>query len=360
MAFTSDELVNITNSTLEHYLDKGKVLAQNIANKPMLQWFNNRAGKFPGGKDYVSFTVKSGQGGGSLAGYSGDDQVSYYNPTGTKRARFPWKEHHIGTVITHTELKIDGIDVIETGEETTRGMDGREEQALANLLEEKMDALSEDYAKSLDELLHGDGTADTKALAGLQSIILASPGVGSTGNVSRVANSWWRNRAATAAYAADGGQNAITSATANGGALIEFLEKEWLQLAKYASGGWTPKIFAGSDIIAAYKKELRANGQYSNLGFQGTGKSDGGMDDISFKGVPIMYDPTLDALSLQKRMYVLDLGNRGIRLLYMDGQRMKKHKPDRPYDRYVMYQGLTMTGVVIAKQLNTSAVYDIA
>jgi hypothetical protein len=48
------------------------------------------------------------------------------------------------------------------------------------------------------------------------------------------------------------------------------------------------------------------------------------------------------------------------RLLYMDGQRMKKHNPARPYDRYVMYNGITMTGVMIAKQLNTSGVYDIA
>ena len=30
MAFTADEIANINNSVLEHYIDKGKVFAQNI------------------------------------------------------------------------------------------------------------------------------------------------------------------------------------------------------------------------------------------------------------------------------------------------------------------------------------------
>ena len=53
------------------------------------------------------------------------------------------------------------------------------------------------------------------------------------------------------------------------------------------------------------------------------------------------------------------MGRAGLRLLYMDGQRMKKHAPARPYDRLVMYNGITMTGVMVARQLNTSGVYDI-
>ncbi len=359
MAFTSDEISNINAAVLENYIDKGKVWKQNIANKPMLKAFNEAAGKFSGGKDYVSFAVKAGQGGGSLTGYSGDDQVSYYNPTGIKRAKFPWREHHIGMVVTHTELKTDGIDIIESdAKQTTSEMSGREEHALANLLEEKNDTLGEDYAYSLDLLVHGDGTSDAKALAGIGSLILPSPAVGTTGTIGRVANSWWRNRAATAAFASAGGQDAITSSTTAGGALIEFLEKEWLQLGKYRTGGTRYKIFAGSDIIAAYKKEMRANGYYSQTGFQGN--QDGAFGDITWKGIPVEYDPTLDALSLSKRMYIIDMGKTGVRLLYMDGKAMKKHSPARPYDRYVMYNGITTTAVLIAKQLNTSAVYDIA
>lgn len=361
MAFTADEIADINNGALENYIDKGTVWKQNVANKPMLAAFNEAAGKFTGGNENVSFAVKSGQGGGSLAGYSGNDQVSYYNPTGIKRARFPWKEHHIGMTLTFTELKTDGIDITEDGAtQNTSPVDGRETHALVNLLDEKMDTLGEDYAYSLDTLIHGDGSSDTKALAGIGSLILPSPAVGTTGTIGRVANSWWRNRAATAAYAAAGGQDAITSATANGGALIEFLEKEWLQLNKFRTGQTRIRIFAGSDWIAAYKKELRANGNYSQVGWQGKGNVDGGMDDPSFKGTRIEYDPTLDRLSLPKRAYVIDMGRTGLRVLYFNGKRMTKHNPARPFDRYVMYNGITMTGVMIAKQLNTSAVYDIA
>lgn len=360
MAFTAEEIANINNAALENYIDKGKVWAQNIANKPMLQAFNAAAGKFSGGKDYVSFAVKAGQGGGSLAGYSGDDQLSYYNPTGTKRVKFQWKEHFIGIQVTHTELKIDGINIVEDGaDQTTNEVEGREEHALANLLDEKMDDLGEDFAYSMDRLLHGDGSTDAKAFAGIQSIILDSPAVGSTGSLSRVANSYWRNRAATAAYGLAGGQGAINSATASGGALIEFMEKEWLQLSKYRKGTTRYKIYAGSDWIAAYRKEMRANGYYTNTGFKNS-VVDGSQGPIEWHGVPIEWDPTLDDLSLAKRCYVIDMSKTGLRMLYMDGQRMKKHNPARPYDRMVMYNGISTTCVLIAKQLNTSGVYDIA
>ena len=116
--------------------------------------------------------------------------------------------------------------------------------------------------------------------------------------------------------------------------------------------------FAGSDFIGAYERELRANGQYTNTGF--ASGNDGAMGDISFNKVPFIYDPTMDDLGLSKRCYTIDMGRTGVRLLYMDGQRMKKHNPARPYDRYVMYNGITTTAVLIAKQLNTSGVYDIA
>lgn len=361
MPFTSDEISNITAAALETYIDRGTVFKQNVANKPMLEAFDKAAGKFTGGKDNVTFAVKAGQGGGSLVGYSGDDQVTYYNPTGIKRARFPWREHHIGMVVTMTELKNDGIEVIENGaDQTTSQMASREEQALANILDEKNDTLGEDYAFSLNRLLLGDGSTDAKALAGIRSLILDSPAVGTTGTIGRVANSWWRNRAATTAFAGAGGQGPITVSTSNGGALIEFLEKEWLQLSKYRQGSSRYKLFVGSDFRAGYMKELRANGQYTRTGWEGQKNADGGMDNPTWKGLEMVWDPTLDDLGYSKRMYVIDMGKTGVRLLYMDGQKMKKHNPARPYDRYVMYNGITTDAVMIAKQLNTSAVYDIA
>lgn len=288
--------------------------------------------------------------------------MTYYNPATNKRVTYPWKEHHIGIVVTHTELKIDGVEVIETGaNQDTRNMDGREEHVLANILEGKLEDLAEDYTAGLDTLLHEDGTGDTKSLSGIKALIPDDPTAGSTGGLSRVVNTWWRNRAATAAYAAAGGQDVITVNVANGGALLQFLQKEKRQLTRFAQGVVTHRCFAGSDFIDGMEKELRANGRYTQSGFGTTQSVDGALDTSEF--VPfgtwkIVYDPSLDSASLSKRLYVIDM--RAIKLKYMSGQRMKRHTPARPYDRYVLYQGITTTGVLCARQLNTSAVYDIA
>lgn len=355
---TVDELANIANASLENYLDKGKVWAQNIQNKPMLKAFQERAGKFSGGKEYVSLAVKSGQGGGTLAGYSGDDQLSFYNPTGIKRVKWAWKEHHIGQKITGTELKVDGIDLVESGtDQSTREMDGREAHALANILDEKNADLKEDFDAGLETLIHSDGTADSKALAGITSFILEAPHAGSTGGLSRVANTWWQNRAATTANSAF--QDKITSASTGGGVLIAFLDKEIRQLARYAGGASNLKWFAGSSFIDAYKAELRANGYYSQSMSKDEGSPDGSMKDPRHAGNEIIYDPWMDDNSKSKFCYVIDMGRKGLRLLYMDGQRMKRHNPARPYDRMVMYHGITTTAVMVARSLRSSAVYEI-
>jgi hypothetical protein len=356
MAFTADEIANIANSSLEVFLDKGKVWAQNIQDKPMLKAFQASAGSFSGGKGLtVSLAVKSGQGGLSLAGYTGDDQVAYSNITGTQRVSYIGKEHHIGTKVTMTELKNDGIDVVEDGaDQTTEEVNGREATALVNILDEKNEILLEDYNVSLDALIHGDGSADAKALAGIGAFILADPDTSSTGGLGRIANPYWRNRALTSA----GGGIVTVSATA-GGALITAMDKEIRQLARYAGGASNLKWFAGSDWIDGYKLELRSNGYYSQDMSRDDTQPDGSMKDPKHAGNQIMYDPTLDDLGLAKRLYVIDMSKRGIKILYF-GKRMARHNPARPYDRYVMYNGITTTAVMIARSLRSSGVYDIA
>lgn len=359
MPLTADELSDINNMALETYLNKGEVFKQDVANKPMLAAFQEKAGQFPGGKENVSFLVGSGYGGGTLTGYSGDDQLSHYNPTGSVRFRMPWKEHYLGMVVTMTELKTDGIDVIENGsDQRTSEMSGREEQALANIFDEKNEKLGADYNFSLDRLVHGDGSTDVKALAGIGAFLFENPVIGSSGAVSRVANTWWRNDAMTAAAAGSGGFNKITSASTGGGALITAMDIAARRRSKFANGQTKVRYFCGSDFIDAYKAELRANSTYSQTGWTGQ-VPDGSMADPKHAGLPLEWDPTMDDLGKSKFCYAIDMGKRGLRLMYMDGQKYKKHNPARPYDRMVMYNGISMTGVMVARQLNTSGVYEI-
>lgn len=364
MPYTADELANINNSALDFYLEKGKLTAQNIQDKPMLMAFDAAAGNFSGGKGEVSVGVKTGQGGGGLTGYEGDDQVTYYNPTPAKRAAYSWKEMFIGLGFTHSELKVGGITVIENdASQSTSPKEGREQHVLAEILEEKHQAFDEDYNVSMNDLIIGDGSSDTKAIAGIQAFILADPSLGATGGINRTANTWWRNRAATAAAnAAGSGPNAITSAVADGGALLTFLQKERRQLKRFAKGSpIRHRCFAGSDFIAAMEKEMRANGNYSLTGWRDRRSNDGSQateDGVPFGSWNFVYDPTLDDLSLAKRAYIVDMS--GIKLLYMQGEKRKRSNPARPHDRFVMYQGVTTTAVMVAKKLRTSGVYDIA
>jgi hypothetical protein len=364
MPYTAAELANINNSALDFYIEKGKLTAQNIQDKPMVAAFDAAAGTFSGGKGDVSVGVKTGQGGGTLAGYSGDDQVTYYNPTPARRANYPWKEMFIGIGFTHSELKVGGITVTENdASQSTSNKEGREQHVLAEILDEKYEAFAEDYAVAWDSLIHGDGSSDTKALAGITSLILADPSLGSTGGINRTANTWWRNRAATAAAnSAGSGFNAISSAATGGGVLLTFLQKERRQLKRYAGGGAIRhKCFAGSDFIAALEAEARANGNYSLTGWRDRSSVDGSMateEGVPFGSWNFVYDPTLDDLNLPKRCYIIDMSS--IKLMYMQGEKKKKSNPARPHDRFVMYQGITTTAVMVAKKLRTSGVYDIA
>jgi hypothetical protein len=225
---------------------------------------------------------------------------------------------------------------------------------LVNLLQDKLEDFGEQYARSMNALLWGDGTSDAKALAGIQSIIADVPNAGTLGGLSRATNVWWQNRAATVAFGAAAGRGPVTSATTNGGALLQFLQQEYRQLIRY--GGRPSKFLAGSSFISAMEVELRANGNYSMTGF--TGPQDGSMGSLKFMNCTIEYDPTLDDLGYAKRGYWWD--PRHIYLMKEDGEWDHKFTPARPYNQFVMYKSMTHTGQMVAQQVNSALVVDIA
>jgi hypothetical protein len=300
----------------------------------------------------------------SLAGYTADDTVAFFNPANLARLAYKWREHHIGMSLTYTELKHDGISV--TNEQgATSQHSGAEQTMLINMWENKLFDFGERTARSLNALVWGDGTADAKALHGLQHFLVANPSTGTVGGMNRAtaANAYIRNRARTAAFdtaitgtpslAVHGGDE-VTSSPANGGALWQVLQAEKRQLTRY--GGRPTKFLAGSDFIGALEVEMRANGYYRQSGFKGS--QDGAMGPVLFDGVTVEYDPTLDDLHLQKRGYWFD--PRHIFLMKMANEWKKVHNPARPEDKFVLYRSVTYTGQMVATQLNSGLVIDIA
>jgi hypothetical protein len=367
MAFTAGEIANIANAALDYYLNKGDTFKQSLQKRPFWDALESKAKTFPGGKGDISLAVEGDFGAGgtndSIKGYTHDDKVNFFTPANIKRANFTWREHHIGLTMTHTELKIDGISVVDTNGERTSNHSQRELTVLVNLLEDKLFALGEQYARGMNTLAYGDGTGDAKALAGLGALVRPNPAAGTVGGLDSVANKWWRNRARTAAYQtavtatpalAGHGGDAVTSNVADGGALAQTLQFEWRQLTRY--GGKPTNAFCGSAFLDALEKELRANGIYTQTGFA-SGSTDISVGKLNFMGTEFVYDPTLDDLNLSKRCYLLDMKN--IKLMKMDNEWHKEHTPARPADQFILYKSITSTGAMVAQQLNSSLVIDI-
>ena len=350
MPFTAAELDNIANSALDFFFNKGDYFAQTIQKKPLVDIMERKAKEFPGGKGNISVAVKGiyGNAGVSdgLTGYTTDDTVTFYNPVNMVRAVYPWREMHLGISVTHTELKIDGLSVVDTNGANVSSHADRDVTVLVNLFNTKLEDMAEQYARSLNKILWGDGTADPKAMAGLSYLLSTTPTVGTVGGINRATagNQWWQNRAKVG----------LTTDPANGGALLQFMQAERRQLTRY--GGTPDTILCGSDFLAAMETEMRANGLYNMSGFKGT--QDAAMGAMQFKGSDVTYDPTLDDLGHPKRAYWID--SSCIFLDKMSGEWRRTHTPARPENKFVLYRSITCTGQLVMTQANSSGVYELA
>src|SRR6185295_2924523 len=158
MAFTAGEITNIANAALDFYFSKGEVFRQTLQKRPLYDTLTRKKKSFPGGKGSISIGVsgKFGDGSGNdvVKGYTHNDTVAFYTPANIKRANYPWREHHLGLTLTHTELKIDGISVTDPGSNgsDTSNHSQREMTVLVGLLQDKLFDLGEQYARGMNLL----------------------------------------------------------------------------------------------------------------------------------------------------------------------------------------------------------------
>lgn len=344
MAFTAPELANIANAAFDFYM-KGDALKQAEQEKPLLDALRRAQKTFPGGKGDIRRNVK-GAPTTAMAGYTHNDTVAYGNPANIKQVNYPWKELHAGISVTHTELKMDGISVVDTNGEETSQHSEREVTAITNLLDDKLDDMTTGTANSLNAMLWADGTASAKNIPGVKSILSQTPAVGVVGGIDPATSTWWRNRVAL---------GIVQSASAQ--TLSRTLRTEVRQLRRF--GGRPSLVLCGSSFLDALDIEITEKGQYTQDGFLKSGATDIGMADISMRGVgKFIYDPTLDDLGEAKFAYFIDPSK--LFLDIMDGEDMKQHTPARPYDKYVIYRGVTLTGGLVCTQRNAHGVYSIA
>lgn len=348
--FTAQELANINNALLDFHM-KGAADPQTIQNKPLWKALKSKQKTIPGGKELVTWPVKFDYT-TTVSGFSHDDTVGYENPANIKRASTNWKQLHAGIQFTGTELMHAGISIVDSMDGgSTRNHAEKDKIELTNLFADKFDDMKEGIDRGMNNMLWRDGTQDSSLVAGIQSFITASPSTGTTFGLDRAANSLWRNRSI---------QNLSTTTPSNM-AICDALQSEYRQLRRYGKG--PTNMFAGSGFIGALEDELRAKGEITNTGWAKSidGKNsriEASMSDISFKGILVEYDPTMDDEGLTNDMFWLDLDS--IRLFVIDGEDMKQHTPARPHNKYVYYRATTWAGGIMAKRLNTSGRYKLA
>lgn len=346
MPFTAQEIASIANGVLDYNV-RGQPMSQTIQDKPLLKHMMKAQKSFGAGKDFITESVK-GAYSTTIMGFEHDDTVSYQNPANLKRTQFAWYEIHAGIQFTGTELKKSGISVVDTttGEKTATHSD-REMTVLVDLLDDKTEDMTEGWSRGMNEMFWKDGSQDAKQVPGIQALLSETPTTGTTGGIDRAVNTWWRNRTSLA----------IDVSTAGNQNLVTALQSEYRQLRRY--GGKPTLFLCGSDFLEGFENELRAKGNYTEIGFAKNGGTiDASVADVAFKGVTLEYDPTLDDLGKAKYGYWLD--PRRIKPKFMEGEDRKTHTPARPAEKYVYYRAMTWTGGLCVSQMNCHGIYSIA
>lgn len=346
MAALSQAVIdNAANAALAYHFDRGKIHYQHIQAKPLLAGLQAKQKEFPGGNAELTCSV-AWETQSKMSGFEGDDTLVFGNPTPIKKARYPWKQLHIGLQVTTEELLLDGIGVVDTTTfEKTRALSGRAQQALANILEAKLTDLSEGYAADMNTMLWKDGTQSAKEVPGLAHLIADNPAVGTVGGINRAQVPFWRNQAMTIASG-----NPLSRT-----AIIRPLQAKVRQLRRYGNPQYL--ILCGSVFMDLIEDEYYAKGNFTQTGF--AKGQDIGMGVLSINGLgTLQYDPTLDTLGREDYAYFID--TRAIQLRPIEGEDQKIHNPARPHDKMVMYRSFTWAGGLTMTQSNTSMVVQVA
>lgn len=326
---------------------RGEALAQTTVDKPFLRWWNDNKKTFPGGKDTITDPVQGAfmfDTAGFGAGYSNDDSLSFASASNILRTSYTWREHHAGLWINWSELKADGITIVDHQKEQQHGE--KELFVLTEVLTNRMNDYMESWARYKNALFFQDGSADAKAMAGLKSILTDTTDVGTTGGLNRATYSWWRHR-----------MNTNLAASPENQSICRFFQNELRQLRKF--GGRPDVAFCGSEFLTALEEEVYNKGTLTMTGFQNKGQTKFGMADISLLGLgTFTWDPLLDDQGEGKRCYVLD--SRRIKLRPMEDEDDKVLTPERPYNYMVFLKSMTWTGTMTATQLNCHGIYAIA
>ena len=353
MAFSPAELTQLGYIALDHYL-RNKPIDEVARERPLLSKLMKNKKTFPGGKQYISEQVRYKYD-SNFQWYFGDATVDYNRKDTVKQTQFPWAGAHDGFSLNEDLLLANGITVTDKAGPSTNS--GAEMLQLTNLFEENIETLRLGFEEELDYELHLDGTQHPDSLAGLDLMISLDPTTGVVGGIDRATNEWWRN-----------------AAVADSTDIVEDMEKMWRDCT--LNGGRPDFIIAGSAFVDAFRKAckdeiarytiLKTSGE--NVQFDPSVEAQATSTGLHFQQVPIIWDPTFDVLDADSagssattpysnRCYMLN--TKHLTLRPAAGHDMVARKPERMFNDYVWYWGLTFKGALTMNRANCHGVISV-
>lgn len=343
MPFTAQQIAIGANYTLETYRQIDPIDQINYAHE-FLKWLlaNKESVVYGNGfyNEPVYITNDS-----NYQNYFGADQVTYNERDPVRWAKFTYYNNHEGFWFDEDRLKANGIVLVEDGSEATASK--AERQLLQNVLQMAYTASKRGIQEGLALETLQDGSTNAKAVPGLDYLVSTTPSTGTPGGLA-ASSTWWQNNVALG----------INSATA--GAMIAAMDSVCDACTRY--GGMPPDyIVAGQTFRNAYRT---ISGQTINRQIIGGGVQRGGITtdlsitDVFYRGIPIVWDPTFEALDAKlgaitypwtKRCYFLN--SRTLKFRPYQGAWMTNRRPRRLPDRYVHYFANTSSyGMTINKR----------
>lgn len=356
MAFNSEQISYAGKAAMDYIMRQTPTDIYNTE-RPLLKLLQANKKTFPGAKQYIVEKLRTTND-SNFQWFGPDNEVSYNRKRTLVDAQFAWASAHDGFALTEEELLQNYISVTD---DRNAAPTTDETRQFVNLITENTETLKLGFAEKFDYELHLDGTqnANGDAIPGLDLLVSTTPATGTVGGINRATTPLWRNYSSVTNYA--------TGIPATAGLLVAEMEKAWRSTTRI--GGKAPNvILAGSKFIDAYRVDAYNTIQrHVVVSGKGGTSIDAGGGELSFRGVPIMWDPVMDDLQANlalaeyewdKRAYMLNTST--IKLRPAEGQDMVTRKPPRVYNRYTHYWGLTWRGAMTIVRPAANAVLWVA
>ena len=348
MPFNPAQLAVSANTAIDYFLKNDPIDQVNVE-RPWLKKLMEGKQQAPGANLHVEQIYISND--SNYQNYFGSQQVTYNERDGIRQARYAYYNFHDGFGLDEDRLTANGITLTDSGESV---VSQAETFQLTNLLKTHYQQLKEGVHDGLHEELLRDGAFDPNACPGLDALVSTTPNTGTIGGLNAATQTYWRN-------------NASLNIAATAGTLTNQMEIQWRACTRF--GGSAPNfIMASGAFIDAYRRDAKSEvDRQLQIAARGGTALDSSVSGVFFKGIPIVWNPTLDILDAKfgapptrwdRRCYFIN--TKHIKLRPVTGHWMVNRKPARVYDRYVSYFGMTSKYRLTMNKRNSHAVLSIA